>query len=753
VIASTSSVPSSSARARAPARSRLGARVFLENRGSRVTTSWASDRVGRRRVQAVNSHQEKTSARGRLALDPLVFLYDADGRVSTITQGTRVSSRGYGSDGFVSTMTDALSQQTSYSRNARGDVLAETRPDSEVTAFGYNGEGMTTQVTPPDKPVHGMTFNSIGQLDAYDPPSLGFPDVTSYSYDLDKKLELVSQPGPRLIAYEYDLAGRLDEINFPDGIVSRTYSPTTGQLVEIDGPDGVTLGMSYDGSLLKSLTWSGDVAGSVEWTHDSDFRVINETVNGGFPAALSYDDDSLLTAADGLTLVRDAESGRVTSATSGGVTETFSYNAYGEVETKTSSYNGTPVLELAYVRDDLGRITEKTETIGGVTTVTVYGFDEVGRLLTVTEDNSLVESYSFDANGNRTSALNASGVFGAAFDDQDRIVSYGSNIAYDWSDNGEILAREDVTTSEVTAFDYDAVGNVRGVTLPNGDAIEYHVDGEGRRVGKTVNGVLEQQWLWRERLQPVAELDGSGSVVARFVYAEDVNVPDLMVTGTATYRLVKDHLGSVRVVLDVATGAVAQELVYDTWGRVLVDTAPGFQPFGFAGGLYDTDTGLVRFGRRDYDAEIGRWTAKDPIRFYGGDANLYAYVLGDPVNHIDPTGTDAVDTLLFFGLGPVGYGALQLLKEDEPALECAAVALPIAAPASGKGPPVATIIVAATALAVVGYVSYYTGIARCKKVKEECIEKCSEDELPTGTNDGMPYHKCVRECLEAAGCW
>ncbi|MBF0137125.1 MAG: hypothetical protein HQL65_12865, partial [Magnetococcales bacterium] len=60
--------------------------------------------------------------------------------------------------------------------------------------------------------------------------------------------------------------------------------------------------------------------------------------------------------------------------------------------------------------------------------------------------------------------------------------------------------------------------------------------------------------------------------------------------------------------------------------------------FGFAGGLYDTQTGLVRFGARDYDASTGRWTAKDPIRFNGGDTNLYGYVLGDPVDFTDPLG-------------------------------------------------------------------------------------------------------------------
>ena len=69
-----------------------------------------------------------------------------------------------------------------------------------------------------------------------------------------------------------------------------------------------------------------------------------------------------------------------------------------------------------------------------------------------------------------------------------------------------------------------------------------------------------------------------------------------------------------------------------------LDTAPGFQPFGFAGGLTDPDTGLIRFGVRDYDPETGRWAAKDPLGFEAGELNLYAYVGNDPVNVIDPDG-------------------------------------------------------------------------------------------------------------------
>ena len=114
--------------------------------------------------------------------------------------------------------------------------------------------------------------------------------------------------------------------------------------------------------------------------------------------------------------------------------------------------------------------------------------------------------------------------------------------------------------------------------------------------------------------------------------------PQYMVKGGVSYRILSDQLGSPRLVVDTTTGAIAQRLDYDEFGNVILDTTPGFQPFGFAGGLSDQHTKLARFGARDYDAETGRWTAKDPIRFEGTDPNLYGYVLNDPINSIDPDG-------------------------------------------------------------------------------------------------------------------
>jgi RHS repeat-associated protein len=139
-------------------------------------------------------------------------------------------------------------------------------------------------------------------------------------------------------------------------------------------------------------------------------------------------------------------------------------------------------------------------------------------------------------------------------------------------------------------------------------------------------------------LNPIAELDGSGSVVSRFIYGTRHNVPDYMVRSGTVYRIISDDVGSVRLVIDTVNGNVVQRIDYDEFGNVVLDTNPSFQPFGFAGGIEDQQVGLTRFGARDYDPHTGRWASKDPVRFSGRDTNLYAYALSDPINFTDPTG-------------------------------------------------------------------------------------------------------------------
>ncbi len=289
------------------------------------------------------------------------------------------------------------------------------------------------------------------------------------------------------------------------------------------------------------------------------------------------------------------------------------------------------------------------KTINGTQTAYGYTYDQDGRLTDVTVNGSAYSHYGYDTNGNRTSYTGPSGSVSGTYDAQDRMLTYG-NFSYTYTANGELASKTDSTTGQVTAYSYDVLGNLRQVVLPDGTNIQYLIDGRNRRVGKEVNGTLTQAWLYDGQLRPVAELDGAGNVVSTFIYATHVNVPDYMVKGGVTYRIITDQLGSPRFVIDPATGTIAQRLDYDEFGNVLLDTNPGFQPFGFAGGMYDSQTGLVRFGARDYDAQSGRWTSKDPLGFGGHQSNIFEYSLCDPINRTDLLGRQGWEEFVGIGL-------------------------------------------------------------------------------------------------------
>ncbi len=93
-------------------------------------------------------------------------------------------------------------------------------------------------------------------------------------------------------------------------------------------------------------------------------------------------------------------------------------------------------------------------------------------------------------------------------------------------------------------------------------------------------------------------------------------------------------------------GKVVKRMEYDSFGTPLLDTCPYFfLPLGFAGGLVDRHTGLVRFGFRDYDPRTGRFTAPDPLGDTGGDHDPYDYCVDDPVSAFDPLGLEGEGVL------------------------------------------------------------------------------------------------------------
>ena len=458
-------------------------------------------------------------------------------------------------------MTDALLRTTTLSRDLAGRVTQQILPDTSVVGFGYDRNSNMSSLTPPGKPTHGMDYTPVDLLSSYAPPVVSGSGAnnTGYIYDLDRMLQDVFRPDGLTVHRSYDSAGRLSTITLPTGLISYTYSPTTGKLVGLSGPDGETVSFGFDGRLLNDIAYAGPVAGNVHWTYNTDFRVSAETVNGANAASFAFDNDGLLTQAGGQTLTRNVQNGLLTGTALGGVVDSYTHDAFGAVQTYSASYGATALLSESYTRDALGRIATKTETVQGTTHVYEYSYDLVGRLTDVTVDGALSAHYSFDANGNRLTKASSAGTDVGTYDDQDRMLSY-AGATYAYGANGELVSK--TSAGQTTSYTSDVLGNLKRVALPGGPVIEYLVDGQGRRIGKKVNGALVRGYLWTDALRIAAELDGAGSLVSRFVYGTRGNVPEYMVRGADTYRLLTDHLGSVRLVVKVSDGSVAQRIDY-----------------------------------------------------------------------------------------------------------------------------------------------------------------------------------------------
>jgi RHS repeat-associated protein len=595
--------------------------------------------MGRQTVTTLDAQGRVVKVQaGNLA--PTAYAYDARGRLSSVTVGTgataRVTNFGYDDLDRLSTVTDPQSRVQSYTYDDANRVVGQTFADGSEVGFSYDPNGNVTSVTPPGRPVHAFGFTPADLMSSYTPPVVSGAGATTYEYNLDKQPTVIHRPDGSTINFTYDSAGRLATTTYPsvngNVTVTRAYSPTTGKLSGMTTSDGQSLAFGFDGRLPTSTTWAGSVAGSVSRTYNNDFRLASESVNGANSVAFGYDNDGLLTSVDGLTFTHDPSNGSITDTTLGQVTDHRTYDGFGNPATYEAKFGTTSLYSVSYVPDSLGRIAQKTETVQGTTTIWSYSYDQAGNIWQVMQNGTLTATYGYDSNGNRNSVATPGGTQTASYDAQDRLLTYGK-WTYTYTPNGNLQTKTDTTTGEVTSYAYDAQGNLRHVDLPDGRAIDYVIDSRNRRVAKKVNGAVVRKWLYRDQLKPAAEFDGAGTLLARYL-------DGVTIKGSSSYRVVADHLGTPRLLVHSTSGAIAQRLDFDEWGQVTADTSAGFQAFGFAGGIYDPDTGLVRFGARDYDPVVGRWTAKDPIRFEGGQGSFYVYLANEPIASRDPTGLD-----------------------------------------------------------------------------------------------------------------
>ncbi|MCI0536987.1 MAG: hypothetical protein L0Z50_17365 [Verrucomicrobiales bacterium] len=575
--------------------------------------------------------------------------YDDRARLASLSVGSGLDARtflfSYNAQGFLETVTDPIGRTEHLAYDAAGRIASKRLPGGGVVSFGYGTGGNLTSIMPPGRPAHSFGYSDRNELALITPPNPPGTGPTTTAYDLDGAITNITRAGVQRIAISYDAAGRPGTRTLTsDGKPSTTDAfsyDSAGRITNAVAGSGVSIGYTYDGASPVAETWSGSIAGSVARTYNDTMRLASQSINGAHAIPFGYENDGFLTNAGSLVITRDPQHALPINSTLGVVTIDVTYNGFGELTNYAARASRNPVYDRNVVRDALGRIVQKVETVEDVASTYIYGYDVTGQLTNVLRNGRAAERYSYDANGNRTNATVGGIAIEATYDNQDRLTSYGRT-TYIYNAAGDLESKND--DGQITRYQYDALGNLLGVTLPDATAITYLADARGRRVGKRVNGTLVQGLLYSDALRPVAELDGAGMVVSRFVYIGGV-VPTYFIKGGVAFHLIRDEIGSIRLVVNTETGAIVQRLDYDSFGNVLTDTNPGFQPFGFAGGLYDPDTKLVRFTKRDYDAEAGRWMAKDPVGFAGGDFNLYRYVRNDPVNFSDPLGLGGAEAI------------------------------------------------------------------------------------------------------------
>jgi len=629
-------------------------------------THTISTSEGRQIATQVNSLERPILSQVGSTL-PTKFNYQNE-LLTSISQSDRKTEFFYNPNNkLLMSVKNAEGQKINFLYDDAQRLKAKQLPDGRVIQYQYDSNNNLVSITPPSRPTHVMNFGANELISSYNPPSLiGIANVnTQYNYNKDKDLIKVTRPDGEVINYNWNQAtGLLDSITGSFGTISRQYQ--NEQLTKIIDQNGLVANFSYTGKVVTGLSILDSTQREVySFGRNSSSQfpglVGSESIKVGNSTQsidFEYDKDKVLIRAGDLHLEYNSPNGQLVKTTLDNIKEYFTYNKVGEVKSYSAKIVKNNKEETIYSyrldRDKLGRIIKKVERYSDEkekkhhreknekdSIETEYVYDKAGRLIHVHGDRRN-SNYVYDQNSNRIHGHAGNEPFNGIYDNQDRLIRF-NNTTFSYNANGDMISKAEQVkcdakskkpTYETTSIQYDVFGNLKQY-----GKVSYKIDPLNKRLSRSVNGMLTNMYAYNPEEQMIAELDKDANLSKYFIYGSKNHVPDYFVDNTNTkFKIITDHLGSVRLVVNAQTGEVKEKMNHDEFGKVLTDSNPNYIPFGFAGGIYDSETKLVRFGVRDYDAKVGRWTSKDPIRFDAKDSNLYGYTFNDPINRIDSTG-------------------------------------------------------------------------------------------------------------------
>ena len=535
------------------------------------------------------------------------FSYDGFGNLVSTTDSIH-STTSYAFDGVsrVIQTTDALGRQSSTSYDALDRVTSQTDAQGNTTQFTYDKIGNVLSVTDAKGNRTSFTYDGINRLLTKTDP-LGHADIRTYDAygNLTKFVDRRGQTS----SFVYNSRNQLIDESYVDATVVRSYD-VHGRLANITDSVGGSFAFTYDavGHLVSSVNQFG----AVQYAFDAGGHVISRQVVGQPALAYSYDNAGNLTSASlaqsSVTFVYDGDN-RLTNLTrANGVNSQRMYDSAGRLLLIKDSGGQGISSSHAYSYDAVGDAATHTTTLAqGLTTQPVVNTFGIGnRLLT-----SGVGTYSYDGNGNLTSAITANGTTTYTWDGRNRLASIlasGQTTSFTYDFKGALISQADAGTTSLTKkFVLDDITNVAYISQSNGDSLSV-------LAGRSID-------------EHLAIIHSGGQV---------------------EYGLT-DAINSTTQTVD-QNGSAVSSVFYEPFG---LTTTAGSYPFQFTGRTL-AGTNLYYYRARFYSPPIGRFISEDPIGLNAGP-NVFAYVQNAPTAVSDPLGLAPPGDFLACVVTPVAY--------------------------------------------------------------------------------------------------
>jgi RHS repeat-associated protein len=337
------------------------------------------------------------------------------------------------------------------------------------------------------------------------------------------------------------------------------------------------------------------------------------------------------------------ELGRLASRTvQGAGAETFQYDAIGRLTTHASDLGSFTLAYLGQTRQMTGRQLASSTLATSWSYLNNTGDRRLAGINNVGLTAGQFSTYAFTTTPEKfisgiTETSDAAAVYPpagtqtATYNNLNQLSDL-SGQALTWDANGNL------TSDGQRAYTWDAENRLVSITYPSqpGKQTAFSYDGLGRRtaIASTPAGggsAVTTLYIWcGTRL---CQARNASNAIVRSHYVEGEFVPG---SPNQPYYYGFDQIRSVRRVFASPSSAPAYS--YDAYGIPLQATTP-LTDFVYGGMFFNADSGLYLTRYRAYDPVAGRWLSRDPLgEASDPTANLYAYVAGNPVSHIDPTG-------------------------------------------------------------------------------------------------------------------